>query len=179
MHPALLAAAVILMPVVSDAPPPKPGTITVVASGTQTVTDPMVATFVGAVSHAVLQTGFVPLPDTGHSRYVAKVEVSQTSRGVVTATGNGPGSAPSVNHQGSGLSLSLPSGKRQLHGLVVTRLAVIVTLRSDSQIIWSGTATTARVDGTQAGAPAAVAAALSDALFARFPQPLPGPLSVP
>ncbi|MBJ6121441.1 hypothetical protein [Sphingomonas mollis] len=179
MHPALLATAVTLMPVVSDAPAPKPGTITIVAGGTQTATDPVVATFVGAVSHAVLQTGFAPLPDTGHSRYVAKVEVSQTSRGVVTSSGNGSASAPGVNYQGSGLSLSLPSGKRQLHGLVVTRLDVIVTLRSDGQIVWSGTATTARVDGTRAGAPATVAAALSEALFARFPRPLPGPLSVP
>ncbi|KQU61941.1 hypothetical protein ASG67_01940 [Sphingomonas sp. Leaf339] len=178
MYLALLAAAITLMPVEAEAPVPKPGTITIVAGGTGTAVDPVMATFVGAVGNAMLRTGFFPLPDTGHGRYVATVKVSRTARGIVTSAGDGS-SASSLDRQGSGLSLSLPSAKRQLRGLVVTRLDVIVTLRSDGHTVWSGSSTTARIDETQAGSPAAVATALSDALLSRFPQPLPETLSVP
>lgn len=77
------------------------------------------------------------------------------------------------------LSPSPPAGKDQLHGLIVTRLEVIVSLRGDNQVGWTGQATTVRVSGTRAGDPSAVATALSDALLTWFPQQLPGPLSVP
>ena len=78
-----------------------------------------------------------------------------------------------------GLSLTLPSGKDQLRGLIVTRLEVTVTLRRDNHVVWTGQATTVRTSGTQTGEPLAVAAALSDALLTWFPRQLPGPLSVP
>lgn len=177
MYPALLAAAVSLIPVTSETMPPTPGTIAIVAVDAQAATDPVVATFLTAIRRAILQTAFLPLPDGGHSRYVAKVAVLQTSAGVVASAGNG--SAPNVTHRGNGLSWRLPSGKRQLHDLVVTRLDVIITRRNDDHVVWTGQATTARIEATQAGVPEVVAAALSEALFRQFPRPLPGPVSVP
>ena len=78
-----------------------------------------------------------------------------------------------------GLSLTLPSGKDQLHALIVTRLEVTVSLRRDSRVVWTGQATTVRASGTRTGDASVVAAALSDALLTRFPRQLPGPLSVP
>lgn len=78
-----------------------------------------------------------------------------------------------------GLSLTLPSGKDQLHGLIATRLEVTVSLRPDSGVVWTGQATTVGASGTRTGDPSAVATALSDALLTWFPRHLPGPLSVP
>ncbi len=78
-----------------------------------------------------------------------------------------------------GLSLTLPSGKEQLHGLIVTRLEVTVSLRRDNHVVWTGEATTVRANGTRTGDPSVVAAALSDALLTWLPRQLPGPLSVP
>lgn len=179
MHPALLAAAATLMPATSDTAALAPGTIAIVAMDAQTTPDPIVATFLAIIRRALLQTAFLPLPDGGHGRYVARVAVSQTSSGVVASAGSGSAAAPNVTRRGNGLSWRLPSGKRQLHELVVTRLDVIVVRRSDNLIVWTGKATTARIEGTTAGTPAVVAAALSEPLFRQFPRPLPGPVSVP
>jgi hypothetical protein len=77
------------------------------------------------------------------------------------------------------LSLTLPSGKDQLRGLIVTRLKVTVSLRRENHVVWTGQATTVRASGTRTGDPSVVATALSDALLTWFPRQLPGPLSVP
>jgi len=78
-----------------------------------------------------------------------------------------------------GLSLTLPSRKGQLHGLIVTRLEVIVSLRRDNRVVWRGQATTVRASGTRTGDPSVIAGTLSDALLTWFSRQLPGPLSVP
>lgn len=179
MHPALLAAAVTLMPATSETTAPAPGTIAIVATDAQKMADPIMATFLAVIRRALLRTEFLPLPDGGHGRYVAKVAVSQTSLGVVASAGSGSATASNLTHRGNGLSWRLPSRKRQLHDLIVTRLDVIVVRRSDDLVVWTGQATTARIEGTPAGMPAVVAAALSEALFRQFPRPLPGPVSVP
>jgi len=179
MPPALLASALALMPVASAPPGIPPGTIAIVPAEDGSKDDPIAQTFVGAVSHAVLQTAFTPLPDPDHSRYVAKVTVSQASQGVVTSTDSRSASAQAPVYQGGSVSLRLPSGKSQLRGLIVTRLIVVVSFRTDSRIVWTGEATTARISGTPAGAPSVVAAVLAGALFQHFPRPLPGPISVP
>ena len=179
MHPALLAAAVTLMPATSETTAPAPGTIAIVATDAQTTADPIMATFLAVIRRALLRTEFLPLPDGGHGRYVARVAVSQTSPSVVASAGSGSATTSNVTHSGNGLSWRLPSGKRQLHDLIVTRLDVVVVRRSDDHVVWTGRATTARIEGTQAGMPEAVAAALSEVLFRQFPRSLPGPVSVP
>ncbi|MES3048538.1 hypothetical protein [Sphingomonas faeni] len=156
----------------------RPGTIAIVAADSQTTSPAITKTFTDAVQRTLLRTPFLPLPDRNHSLYVAKVEVSQTQRGVVRS-GNDRSDRPGMAAGLGGLSLTLPSGKDQLRGLIVTRLKVTVSLRRDNHVVWTGQATTVRAGGTRTGDPSVVAAALSDALLTWFPRQLPGPLSVP
>lgn len=170
------AAAIVQSPV--DSPVVKPGTIAIVAANNPTTSPAITKTFTDAVQRTLLRTSFLPLPDANHSLYVAKVEVSQTQRGIVRS-GNDRSDRPAMTAGLGGLSLTLPSGKDQLHGLIVTRLEVTVSLRRQSRVVWTGQATTVRASGTRTGEPSVIAAALSDALLTWFPRQLPGPLSVP
>jgi hypothetical protein len=170
------AAALVQSPVAGSVV--KPGTIAIVRADSSTTSPAITRTFTDAVQRNFLRTPFLLLPDPNHSLYVAKVEVSQTQRGVVRS-GNDRSDRSSVAAGLGGLSLTLPSGKDQLHGLIVTRLKVTVSLRRDSHVVWAGQATTVRPSGTRTGAPFVVATALSDALLTWFPRQLPGPLSVP
>lgn len=170
------AAALVQSPVAGSVV--TPGTIAIVAADGPTTSPAITKTFTDAVQRTLLRTPFLPLPDANHSRYVAKVEVSQTQRGVVRS-GTGRSDRPGMAAGLGGLSVTLPSGKDQLHGLIVTRLKVTVSLRRDSHVVWTGQATTVRASGTRTGETSAVATALSDALLTWFPRQLPGPLSVP
>ncbi len=174
--PFAAAAALVQSPVATTAV--TPGTIAIVAADNSTTSPAITKTFTDAVQRAFLRTPFLPLPNTNHSRYVAKVEVSQTQRGVVRS-GNDRSARPGMAAGLGGLSLTLPSGKDQLRGLIVTRLQVTVSLRRDNHVVWTGQATTVRASGTRTGDPSVVATALSDALLTWFPRQLPGPLSVP
>ncbi|BCA61260.1 hypothetical protein HMP09_0494 [Sphingomonas sp. HMP9] len=174
--PLAAAAALVQSPVAPTAV--KPGTIAIVAADSPTTSPAITRTFTEAVQRTLLRTPFLPLPDPNRSLYVAKVEVSQTQRGVVRS-GNDRSDRPAMAAGLGGLSLTLPSGKDQLHGLIVTHLEVTVSLRRDNQVVWTGQATTVRASGTRTGAPSVVATALSDALLTWFPRQLPGPLSVP
>ena len=178
MYVLLFAAAAVLVQSPIARFVVKPGTIAIVAADSPTTSPIITKTFTDAVQRTLLRTAFLPLPDANHSLYVAKVEVSQTQRGVVRS-GNDRSDRRSMEAGLGGLSLTLPSGKDQLRGLIVTRLEVTVTLRRDNHVVWTGQATTVRASGTQTGEPLAVAAALSDALLTWFPRQLPGPLSVP
>lgn len=173
-----LAAAAALMQSPVATPGIKPGTIAIVVGDNPTTTPAIAKTFTDAVQRTLLRTSFLPLPNPSHSLYVAKVEVSQTQRGVVRS-GNERSDRPAMAAGLGGLSLTLPSGKDQLHGLIVTRLEVTVSMRRDNHVVWTGQATTVRASGTKTGDPSVVAAALSDALLTWFPRQLPGPLSVP
>jgi hypothetical protein len=170
------AAALVQSPVAASVV--KPGTIAIVAGSNPSTPPAITKTFTDAVQRTFLQTPFLPLPDANHSLYVAEVKVSQTQRGVVRS-GNDRSDRPAMAAGLGGLSLTLPSGKDQLHGLIVTRLEVTVSLRRDNHVVWTGQATTVRTSGTRTGEPSVVAAALSDALLTWFPRRLPGPLSVP
>ncbi|TCP65568.1 hypothetical protein C8J43_1105 [Sphingomonas sp. PP-CE-1G-424] len=170
------AAALVQFPVAGSVV--KPGTIAIVAADSPTTSPAITKTFMDAVQRTLLRTPFLPLPHANHSLYVAKVETSQTQRGVVRS-GNDELNRPGMAAGLGSLSLTLPSGKDQLHGLIVTRLKVTESLRRDSRVVWTGQATTVRASGTRTGDPSVVAAALSDTLRTWFPRQLPGPLSVP
>lgn len=178
MYLLLLAAGSVLTqsPVAVSAV--RPGTIAIVARANATTSPAVTKIFTDAVQRALLRTSFLPLPDANHSLYVAEIEVSQTQRGVVRS-GNDRSDRSGMAAGLGGLSLTLPSGKDQLRGLIVTRLEVTVSLRRDSRVVWTGQATTVRPSGTRTGDSSVVAAALSDALLTWFPRQLPGPLSVP
>lgn len=153
---------------------PAPGTVAVVLRDGASV--PAAARYVEAAKAALARADFTPLPDAGHSRYVAELEVRTSENGVVASRG---AEAAPPTYRGGGFSVGLPSRKQQLRALVVTRLRVTLMLRAGSNAVWTGEASTARPAGTATGTPEAVATALCDALLRWFPHPLEGPLSVP
>jgi len=103
--PLAAAAALMQSPVATTGV--RPGTIAIVAADSSTTSPAITRTFTDAVQRTFLRTPFLPLPDPNHSLYVAKVEVSQTQRGVVRS-GNDRSDRPSVAAGLGGLSLTLP-----------------------------------------------------------------------
>jgi hypothetical protein len=174
-----LSAAIAMMSLAAGASEIRPGTITVVASGDDDAADSVTKIYADAVEHALLRTPFVLLPNPSHSRYIATVEVSQIPRGVVMPGGRRSATAPKLTYGGGGLSLSLPSKKTQLRGLIETRLKVSVSLRNNDHVAWAGEAITVRASGTKGGDTSVVATTLSDALLTQFPKHLQAPLSIP
>ncbi len=154
-----------------------PGTVTIESATAATVPAETSRTFDDAVRRAMLNARFTPLPGRGHGRYAATVEVTRTSRGVV-ASDRAPSPAPLAGLNGS-VTLALPPGGGRLSDLVVTELKVVIARRSDAQVVWSGSAVTARVTGTRAGAVDVVAQTLADAVLAQFPRQGAGVISIP
>lgn len=132
--------------------------------------------FANAVSEALSDARFLVLPGEGHGRYIAHVTVTRQARGTVAAETKSGGDVTAASGR---LGVSLPATKTQLAGLVVTRLEVRLVLRETGEAVWSGSASTAQIEGTAAGAPAAVAAKLAEAVVRRFPQATDGAISVP
>lgn len=154
-----------------------PGTITVELAGDQGDSSPASQPFVDAVSNALTDAHFLILPGAGHGRYIARVAVARQARGSV-ASGSAAGSG-GVNLTGARLGVSLPSSKTQLAGLVVTRLDVQIVRRDTDQTVWNGSASTAQVEGTSAGALPAVASKLANAVIRRFPEKTEGMIAIP
>jgi hypothetical protein len=171
----LIAAMLAAPPAEPTSAQPTPGTVTIQQDGAADP-DPV---FADAVQSAILRAQFIPLPAPSHSRYVAVFRVTRTTHGMVTSGTRGSGAGAGVTPGGFGIGVQLPKKDDRLRGLVVTELRVTILLRSDQHAVWGGTAVTAQVDGTRAGAPGAVAAKLADALIAQFPRKLDAPLSVP
>ncbi|WP_140851084.1 hypothetical protein [Sphingomonas glacialis] len=164
--------------------PPRPGTITVDLSGEDPVwedrgeaadDDP----FVRATRDALGYANFLVLPPGIHSRYIASVEVSQQERGSVAADGVEAKPAGNIGNWGGGVRITLPSKKTNLRALIITRLDIKVRLRSDGQLVWSGSALTAQVEGTGAGSIAALGVKLANAVVSQFPLTVEVPISVP
>jgi hypothetical protein len=110
MYVLLFAAAAALVQSPVAASVVKPGTIAIIAGDKPTTSPATTKTFTDAVQRTLLRTPFLPLPDANHSLYVAKVEVSQTQRGVVRS-GNDKSDRPGMAAGLGGLSLTLPSRK--------------------------------------------------------------------
>ena len=178
--PIVTAALAALSPVEGTDPAPailSPGTITIDSATAAAVPDETSRTFEDAVRRAMLHARFTPLPGRGHGRYAATVRVTRTSRGVVS-TDRAAAPPPLASLNGS-VTLALPPGGGRLSDLVVTTLQVVIARRSDAQVVWSGSAVTARVTGTRAGAVDVVAQTLADAVLAQFPRQAGGTLSIP
>ena len=154
-----------------------PGTVTVEASDGTPETNQV---FSEAVQAASTRASFTPLPAPSHSRYIARIFVTRKERGLV-ASGIKEKATPAagVANWGLGFGLRLPRRDDQLHGLIVTELTVTLLTRSDAHPVWSGSALTAQVDGTRAGAPDVIAAKLAEAVFDQFPRRTDAPVSVP
>lgn len=176
MIAAALAAAGVQVPDDDSRPALTPGTVEVQVVDEQHQTPKRDVLFAAAVGDALTNANFLILPGEGHSRYIARVTASEEARGTVATPAKSSGD---INAVGGRIGVSLPGAKTQLSGLVVTRLDVQLVLRDSGQVVWSGSASTAQVRGTAAGAPQAVVKKLADALIRRFPQPMEGPISVP
>lgn len=166
------------------AAPARPGTVTVSlsgddpawqASGAAVDDDP----FVEATRNALSNADFLVLPAGARSRYVATLRIGQQHRGSVTADGPEAGPSVAVGNWGGGVSLTLPSRKTSLRDLVITDLHVEIFQRSDRRLVWSGSAITAQVEGTQAGSAKALSAKLASALIPHFPVTMESSISVP
>jgi hypothetical protein len=154
-----------------------PGTVSVEAEDGAASPDPV---FSEAVQSASTRANFTPLPAPSHSRYIARIAITRNERGMVASNLKGKAAAnPAVGNWGVGLGVALPHKDDQLRGLIVTQLTVTLVTRGDARAVWSGSAVTAQIDGTRAGAPDAVAAKLADAVFDQFPRRTDAPVSVP
>lgn len=151
-----------------------PGTVSIETVDAQPPQPALEGVFAQAVGEALTDAQFLILPGQGHGRYIARVAVSQQARGTVASRGKNGG--PVVGGGVASVSLGRTS---QFSGLVVTRLDVSLVERSDGHVAWSGSASTAQVTGTPAGATPAVAAKLAKAVIGRFPQRMDEPIAVP
>lgn len=166
----------------ASAPAPfKPGSISIEVKGGEGAAVPAaLGERVGdAVERKLLDADFMALPRPGPSVYLAAVTVTRTPRGPVTADGPAEPLTAVPSMVGPQVVVPIPSGKKQLHGLMLTEVAVSIRRRGDGAELWAGRAMTAQVEGSSGDAPATLAAKLTNALFARFPEPNEGPVSVP
>ncbi|WP_337846363.1 hypothetical protein [Sphingomonas sp.] len=162
-----------------DAPALTPGTVTVETAAGADTPAAVRQVFADAVEQALLDARFTALPSQARGRYIARIGVTRAPRGAVASNGREPGASGGVGNWGGGISVALPSDKRQLRGLIVTTLTVELVARADDTVVWRGSALTAQAEGTRADTPAALAAKLAPAIIRSFPQPLAEPLSIP
>lgn len=163
-----------------EAPEPlRPGTVAIEPLAKEAGPAAVRQAFADAVERALLDARFTALPTTSRSRYVARMKLTRTARGAVTSNAKEEGAATAVGNWGVAVGVMLPSGKRQLRGLMVTELEVEILRREGMQRVWSGRAVTAQAEGTKADAPAALAAKLASAVIRRFPAPSEEAISIP
>ena len=160
-----------------EALPPGTVTVTVIEDGKSD--RPEVPAIADAVGDAFNSVNYLVLPAAGPSRYRVRVAIDHEQRGLVGAPAGTKGPAASVANWGAGVQLSLPTHKQDLRALIVTRMTITLTAWRDGRTLWTGSAVTAQVGGTEANAPAVVGAKLAGALVSRMPAVLEGPLSVP
>ena len=180
MRIAMIAAAMLTMAMQDTGPAADsaltPGTVSVETVDPQHQHAALDQIAASAVSDALTDADFLILPGEGHGRYIARVSVSQEARGAVAADAHSGGG---VNMAGGRLGVSLPGSKTQMSGLVVTRLSLDLVARDSGETVWHGSGSTAQVEGTASGAPAAVLKKLADAVIRRFPQEMAEPIAVP
>ncbi len=174
-----IAALALLASGVQDAPALTPGTVTVEAVADANTPAAVRQVFADAVEQALLDARFTALPPQARGRYIARIGVTRAERGAVASNGREPGASGGLGNWGGGVSVTLPSDKRQLRGLIVTTLTVELVSRADDKIVWRGSALTAQAAGTRADVPATLAAKLAPAIIRAFPQTLAEPLSIP
>lgn len=154
----------------ADTQAPTPGTIAIDVAEDAPASERV---FTDAVSSAMFDARFTPLPLQSHSRYVARVTVTRTPRGAVSAN---PKESKAIASMGQ-VFVPLPSGKSQIRGLIQTELVVDILLRGGATPLWSGRASTVQVERSDADTPATVATKLASALMGQYPRR--DPVSVP
>ncbi len=174
-----IAALALLASGLQDAPTPSPGTVTVEAAAGDETPAAVRQVFADAVEQALLDARFTALPAQARGRYIARIGITRAERGAVASNGRERGASGGLGNWGGAVSVTLPSDKRQLRGLIVTTLKVELVSRADDKVVWSGSALTAQAEGTRADVPATLASKLAPAIIRAFPQTLAEPLSIP
>ncbi|MCR5869671.1 MULTISPECIES: DUF4136 domain-containing protein [unclassified Sphingomonas] len=174
-----IAALAMLASGVQDGPALTPGTVTVEAVADEATPVAVRQVFADAVEQALLDARFIALPRQARGRYIARISLTRAERGAVASNGREQGASGGFGNWGGAVSVTLPSDKRQLRGLIVTTLKVELVSRADERLVWSGSALTAQAEGTRNDTPSALAAKLAPAVIRAFPATLAEPLSVP
>jgi len=174
-----MAALALLASGVQEAPALTPGTVTVEAVKDEATPAAVRQAFADAVEQALLDARFTALPPQARGRYIARISIARAERGAVASNGREQGASGGLGNWGGAVSVTLPSDKRQLRGLIVTTLTVELVSRADDKVVWRGSALTAQAAGTRADVPATLAAKLAPAIIRAFPQTLAEPLSIP
>lgn len=174
MSLAILTAAILAL-----APPQAvtPGTITVEVIDGSTAPEDQV--FAEAVANALADADFTPLPTAGRGRYIARITVMRTARGVVSANAPKQGVSTGVGNWGAAIGVALPSDKSQLRSLIVTQLEVRIVRRDGNAAAWSGRALTVQAQGSRGDAVPVLATKLARAVIGHFPEQSNEPAAVP
>lgn len=129
-------------------------------------------TYAAAVQTQLLQLGYSTAPESETAQYLATVNFTRASRGVVDegppfSIGLGGGSFG--RHSGIGGGLGFGIGKHRTREDVISELSVQIKDRANGDAIWEGRAQTeARIGQPEAQA-SATATKLASALFRGFP----------
>lgn len=174
-----LLAAALLSQTAPAAPPLRPGTVSVLPLDTDQGTPQVRRAILEQVERALLEADFMTMPPGGQGLYTARVSVTRTPRGAVAANGREARANPLLGNWGAGLNVTMPSGKTQLRGLIVTELTIELTRRGDTAPSWTGRAATAQAEGTNADSPAELGAKLASAALRQFPAQASTAISVP
>jgi len=183
----LIAALMIVQAAPPSMPAPGPLSPESLSPGTVTVA-PLAAdqgpaevrnVVAAQVERALSDAGFLALPAGGRGRYTARVTITRTPRGAVTSNARERRADPVVGNWGAGLSVTMPSGKRQLRGLIVTELRLELIRRGETAPAWTARAATAQAEGTAADDPSPLAATLAAAALRQFPAQSDAAISVP
>ncbi len=157
----------------------RPGTVVVEPPADTALPAAARQRFADAVERALFDARFIALPAAARSRYIARVKLTRTARGAVAADGRERRASGNVGNWGAGLSVTMPSDKTQLRGLIVTELEVELVRRDGMQPVWRGRALTAQAEGTRNDAPEVLAPKLAAAAMRGFPAEQTEAMSVP
>lgn len=171
----LLATAMVAAPALAEG---ERGTITVEPLPADAAPAEAREAFGEAVSAALLESGFLALPH-GQGRYVARMTLIRTPKGIVTGPVGRSSSTAVLGNWGGGVQVPLPTGKKALRTLFVTELVIEIAPRGGTQHIWRGEALTVKAEGSAGDAPETLAPALARAALRGYPQMTTQPVAVP
>lgn len=131
------------------------------------------------VQRALMDANFIALPAGGQGRYTARVTMTRVQRGTITSTAKPARASGGLGNWGGGLAVSMPTRKAQLRALILSELTIELVRRGETTPAWTGRATTAQAEGTEADTPANLARKLASVVLRQFPAQSDGAVSVP
>ncbi|RDE07097.1 hypothetical protein DVW87_05435 [Sphingomonas aracearum] len=134
--------------------------------------------FAEAVSAALLENGFLALPH-GQGRYVARMTLIRTPRGIVTGPVGRSGPTAALGNWGGGVQVALPTGKKALRTLFVTELVIEISPRGSTRNVWRGEAVSVKAEGSAGDTPGVLAPGLARAALRAYPRVMQQPVAVP